>query len=121
KADGERLGLQVHAAPMQHAERVARAMAQCQHQVSTADLLAGLQNHAFELPLIDQQVTNFAVEAYFAAQRLDLLAHGGNHAGETEGPDVGLTDKKNLLRRASPHEFLHDLAAIESGILDLAV
>src|SRR5690606_13098217 len=41
--------------------------------------------------------------------------------GQAKRADVRLADVQDFRRRAGTHEFLHDLAAIELRILDLAV
>ncbi len=73
------------------------------------------------LPVLDPQVDDLLLEPHLAAQRDDLLAHRGHHAREAEGADVRLADVEDLLRRAGPHELVHDLATEELRILDLAV
>ena len=122
KADGEGLGFEEHAAPLEHAEGVARAVAQRQHHVAAAQSCSPLASTTPSmLAVLDQQVGDLALEAHLAAERDDLLAHRRHHAGEAEGADMRLADVEDLRRRAGAHELVHHLAAVELRILDLAV
>ena len=121
EADGEGLGLDVHALAVQHAEGVARAVTQGEHHMAAMQGLATGEHHAFELAVVDHQVGHLALEADFAAEGDDLFAHGGDHAGQAEGADVRLADVEDLFRRAGADEFVHHLAGVELRILDLAV
>ncbi|MCY1344625.1 hypothetical protein D9M69_306640 [compost metagenome] len=121
KAHGEGLGLDEHALAVQHAEGVARAVAQREHHMAAVDGFATGQHHALELAVVDQQVSDLVLEAHLSTEGDDLLAHGGDHAGEAEGADVRLADVHDLFRRAGADEFVHHLAAVEPGVLDLAV
>ncbi len=121
KADGEGLGLEEYAPLLQHAQRVAGAVPQRQHHVATVQRFAVGQHHAFDLAILDEQVGDLALEAHFTAQRDDLLAHRGHHAGQAKGADVRLAHEEDFCRRAGAHELVHHLAAVELRVLDLAV
>ncbi len=51
RADRERLGLDMHAAAVQHGERVARAVADRQHDVVGVDLLPAGEGEAADVAL----------------------------------------------------------------------
>ena len=121
KTDREWFGLEEHAAPLQHAQRVARAVPQREHHVAAAQRLTVLEQRPFDLALVDQQIGDPALEAHLAAERDDLRAHLLDDAGEAEGADVRLADEQDFLGRAGAHELVHHLAAVEFWILDLAV
>ena len=67
-------------------------MAEGKDHVATVELLAAFQHHPGKLAVIHQQVADALLEAHFAAEGLDLLAHGGDHAGQAEGADMRLAD-----------------------------
>ena len=78
-------------------------------------------SHADQLAVFDQHVGDAFLEAHFAAQFADLLAHVFDHAGQTERTDVRLADVEDFFRRAGLDELVQDFAAKELRILDLAV
>ena len=126
KTDGERLGLDVHATPVQHREGIPRAMANRQHHVPRLDPLAAFQPHAADMAcaagiLVDFDVHDLALEAVVAAQRLDGPPNFLHHAHQPEGADMRLADIQNFGRRAGLDEFRQHLAAAPGGVLDLAV
>jgi hypothetical protein len=73
------------------------------------------------LALLDQHVGDALLEADLAAQLLDLVAHGLDHADQSESADVRLRDVEDFLRRARLDELGQHLAAEMARILDLAV
>ena len=79
------------------------------------------QHHAFELAIVDHEIGHFALEAHFAAEGDDFLAHGRDHTGEPEGADVRLAHIHDLGRCAGTNELVHNLARVELGVLYLAV
>ncbi len=121
ETDGKRLGLDEHALAMQHAHGIAGAVPQRQHHMATLDRLAAGQHYAFELAIVDHEIGHFALEAHFAAEGDNLLAHGRDHTGEPEGADVRLAHIHDLGRCAGTNELVHNLARVELGVLDLAV
>ena len=125
EADRERLGLDIHAALVQHLERVARAVADRQHQVAGGDPLAAGEHHAAHLAAgavaLDVDVDDLAREAVFAAQRDDVLAHLLDHLDQPEGADVRLADIHDFLGRAGLDELGQHLAAVVFRVLDLAI
>jgi hypothetical protein len=76
EADRERLGFDVDAALVQHLEGVARAVADGQHHVVGDDLLAAssMTPRTWRPSAVSLDVGHLALEAVFAAQRLDLRA-----------------------------------------------
>ena len=84
-------------------------------------LLTIVEHDAFELTVFDQDIHDLPLEAHLATERDDLLTHARDHAGQPERADVRLAHIQNFFRRARLHELLHDLAAVELRILDLAV
>ena len=121
EADGKGLGLDEHALTVQHAEGIARAVTQRQHHMAAGKGLAIGQYHALQLSIIDDQIGHLALEAYLATQGDDLLAHGGDHAGQAEGADVRFAHVHDFFRRAGADELVHHLAPVELRVLDLAV
>src|SRR5882672_8408621 len=121
KAYSEWLGLQIDAALLQHAQGVARAVSGRQHDVASAQRVAVLKYHAFELAIFYEQIGHLALEAYFTTQRNDLLAHGRYDTRETKRADVRLADVENLGRCAGTHELVQYLASVKLWILDLTV
>ncbi len=61
------------------------------------------------------------LEAIFAAQRLDRLAHALHHRHQAEGADMGVRLGQDLRGGAGPHELGQHLAAEMARVLDLAV
>jgi hypothetical protein len=119
--DRERFCLQEDAAALEHAQRIARAVTQREHDVPAEQGLAALEHRAFELPILDEQIRHLALEAHLAAELDDFRAHLFDNAGEAKRADVRLADEEDFRGRARAHEFMHDLAAVELRILDLAV
>ncbi len=120
KADRKRLGLEAHAALLQHREGVTRAVAEGQHHVFGVQLFATGELHAAHLAAFDVQVGHLLAEAHLAAQRLDARAHLLDHAHQPEGADVRLGDVEDLRRRAGLDELVQDLARQVARIADLA-
>jgi hypothetical protein len=120
KAHRERLGHHVHAAPLQHLEGVARAVAQRQHHVVGGELLATGQHQAAHAAVFDLQVGDALAEADLAAQRLDVGAHLLHHADQAEGADVRLGHVEDLFRRAGLDELGQHLAREVARVADLA-
>src|SRR5262249_400362 len=121
EADGEGLRLEMNATLLQHAQRIAGAVSEREHDVATSQSLAVLEQHAFQLACLDQQIGHLALEAHFTAQRNDFLAHLPHHARETKGADVRLADEENLGRRAGAHELVEYFPSVKLRVLDLAV
>eukprot|EP01136_Pigoraptor_vietnamica_P016349 Opistho-1_new@4810 len=119
-ADREGLGLHENAALVQHREGVARAVAQGQHDVIAADLLARFEHHAADVVALDQHIADLLLEADLAAQRLDVRAHLLDHADQPEGADVRFGDVEDFLRRAGLHELGQHLARQVARVADLA-
>src|SRR5450830_247914 len=117
----ERLGFHVHATTVEHAEGVAGAMTQGHDHVPGVDLFAAVELYAGQLAVVDQHIGDPLLEAHFAAQGFDLLAHVFDHAGEAEGADMRFADVEDFLRRAGLDELVQDLAAVVVRVLDLAV
>ena len=89
--------------------------------MAAVDLLAAFQLYADQLAVFDEHVADALLETHFTAQRLDLFAHGGDHAGQAKGADVRLADIHDFVRRTGLYEFFQHLAAVVVGVLDLAV
>src|SRR5450432_2659855 len=106
---------------LEHAKYVARAVSGRKYYVAAAQSLAVRKRYALDLARFEQEIGDFALEAHFAAERADLLAHSRYDASESERSDVWLADIEDFRRRSSTHEFMHYLAAIELWIFDLAV
>ena len=109
KSDREGLGFEEHAAPFEHAQRVARAVPEREHDVTAAQRLAVLEHHPFDLAVLDQHIRDLAFEAHLAAERDDFRAHLLDDAREPERADVRLADEQDFLAarrrartRASP-------------------
>ncbi|MNM67213.1 hypothetical protein D3C81_787340 [compost metagenome] len=84
-------------------------------------LFAAFQDHAVELAVVHQQVGDLLLEAHFAAQRVDFVAHVLDHAGQAERTDVRLADVEDLVRCTGFDELVQYLAAVVLRVLDLAV
>ena len=115
------------AAPLQHREGVARAVAEREHHVVGAQLLAAGQHQAADVARAGPapassmtQIGHLLAEADLAAQRLDLGAHLLDHAHQAEGADVRLGDVEDLLRRAGLDELGQHLARQVARVADLA-
>jgi hypothetical protein len=121
KADGERFRFEKNRAAFEHAQRVPRAVAERQHDVPSADRFTVLEHGAFDLALVDLEVRDFAFEPDFATELLDLRAHLLDDPRQAERADVRLAHEQDFFGRARAHELVHDLAAVELRILDLAV
>ena len=122
KAQAEGLGLDGDAAFVQHFKGVAGAVAQRQHHMAAFDFLAVFQADAAHAPLLVQKkIDHLALEAIFAAQLFDGLAHAFHHRHQPEGADMGMGLGEDFLRRASLDELGQHLAAQIARILDLAV
>jgi len=121
EADGERLGLQVHAAPVKHLEGVARAVPDGQHHVMRGDALAAFQQHGLHPAVGDLDVRHLALEADLRAQLLHFVAHPFHHADQAEGADVRFAHIQDLFRRTGLDELGHHLAPEETRVLDAAV
>jgi len=106
---------------VQHAEGVAGAVAQGQDHMPRVQLLAAFQHHAGQLTVLDQQVGDLFLEAYFGAKGNHVLAHLLDHAGQAEGADVRFVDVQDLVRCTGLDELFQDLAAVVVRVLDLAV
>ena len=106
---------------LQHAQRVARAVAEREHDVPAAQRLAVFEHHAFDAAVLDEHIRHLALEAHLAAELDDLRAHLLDDAGQAECADVRLADEQDFLRCARAHELVHHLATVELRILDLAV
>ena len=123
--DRERLGLDVHAAVVQHLERVARAVADGHHEVAGRQRFTRVQFHAHDLARVafafDQHVFDARLEADFATQGEDFGTNLLDHLDEAERADVRLADVQDFFRRARLHELIQHLAAVVLRILDLAV
>ena len=100
-ADREGFGFEVDAAFMEHRESVAGAVADRQHDMLGGDMFAAGQHHAAHLAThlaikvglpIDEQILDAAIEADFAAERLDAGAHVLDHPHQTEGADMRFAD-----------------------------
>lgn len=122
----EGFGFHVDAAFVQHADGVARTVAQRQHHVVGAQLVIGsivqvLHGEAAHLPIFDQHVTHALLKPHLAAQRDDLFAHVFHHLDQFEGADMRFADQQNFGWCASLDELGHDLAAQMARVLDLAV
>ena len=70
----------------------------------SVDLLAARQGQAahatgFVRPGLDLDIGHPLLEAYLAAQRLDLRAHLLDHADQPKGADVRLGDIQDLFGR----------------------
>ena len=99
QADGERLRLDRNAALLEHLKRIAGAVADRQHDMIGRDVLAVGEHHARRpaaavRPHVDLEVVDFALEAIFAAERLDGLADVFHHRHQPEGADVRLGDDR---------------------------
>jgi hypothetical protein len=88
----ERLGFHVHAAIVQDMERIARAVANRQHDVVAGrnspllrcrPLKAGAVGGGLDLEILDA-----GLEAVFAAQRLDRFADALDHGDQPERADM---------------------------------
>ena len=130
KSNRERLGLDEHAASMQHFEGVARAVADGEHEVVGGDPFAAGKNnpaHARSAlaigrrKLLEFDVVDARFEADLAAEGDDLRAHLLDHAHQSESSDVRLVDEHDLFRRAGLDELVEHFAAVVPRILDLAV
>ncbi len=125
EADGEGLGLHIHAAVMQHLERIARAMADSQHHMVGRDALATFQHYAVHLPhavaRFDIEIRHPALPAIFATQRFDGGAHILHHLDQAEGADMRVCLGEDIRRRLGRHKFRQHLAAEKARIFDLAV
>ena len=126
KSDRKGLGLDVHAARVQHLEGVARTVSERQHHVVGAQRVGRAASmveylEAANLAVFDQHVGHALLEADLAAERDDLLAHAFDHLHQLEGADVRVRDVEDLGRRAGLDEFFHHLAAEKARVLDLAV
>ena len=124
-ADGERLGLDRDAALVQHLERVARAVADRQHDMIRRQCAchrraprrapAGCRSR----PRCRDRPPGS--EAILAAERLDRGAQAFDHRHQPERADMRLGDVEDFLRRAGLDEFGQHLAAEMVRVLDLAV
>ena len=121
KADGKWLWVKMDLALLQHAKYIPRAVSGREYYVTAVHSLAARERYAFDLARFEEKIGDFAFKAHFAAKRADLLAHGRHDTRESECSDVWLTDIEDFRRRAGAHEFMHDLAAKELWIFDLAV
>ena len=122
QADGERLGLDIDAARVQHLEGIARAVADGEDDVAGRDAAAVLADHRTNLAIpAEFEIGDFGPEAVFAAQRLDGGTQMFDHGDEAEGADMGLGDGEDFRRRASAHKLGENLAAEMAGVLDAAV
>ncbi len=121
KADRERLRLDEYTPPVQHAEGVAGAVPERQHHMPAVQRFAVVQDDACDPSVVEEQVDHLVFEPDFPAQRDDLFADRRHHPREPERSDVGLADVQNLFGRAGANELLHDFAAVEPRVLDLAV
>ena len=121
KADRERLGLDMDAALVEGLEGVARRVADGEDHVIGLQRLASVQAHAPKDALVEIDVRDPVLEAVFAAQLFDLLAHGLDHGHQAEGADVRVGLGQDFLRRPGCDEFGQHLAGQETRILDLAV
>ncbi len=121
KAHRERLGFHEHATAVQHAEGVAGTVAQRQNHMPRLELFAAVQLHAQQLAVLDHHVGHALLEAHFAAQRFDLMAHVLDHARQAERADMRLADIEDFFRGAGFHEFVQHFAADEFRVFDLAV
>jgi hypothetical protein len=100
--DRKRLGLDMHAALLQHAEAVAGAVADRQYNVAGGNGFAIRQAQRAQLAVCNLDILDARTEADFAAQRLDLGAHRLDHGHQLEGADVGFADVKDLGRGRRP-------------------
>src|ERR1700722_2404467 len=121
ETDRKGLGLDENTPPLQHAERVARAVTGRQYHVMRMNRLAAREAYPRDAPVFQQQIFHPTVESNLTTESYDLLAHRRNHAREAKGTDVWLTDVHDLRRRSGAHKLMHYLAAVELGVLDLAI
>src|SRR5580704_13389358 len=121
ETDRKGLGLDEHTPPLQHAERIARAVSGRQHHVMRMNRLAAREHYPGDAAVLKQQIFHPTLESNLTTESYDLLAHCRDHAREAKGTDVWLADVHNLRRRSGAHKLVHHLAAIELGVLDLAV
>ena len=125
QADRKGLGFEKHPARVQHRERVARAVADREHDVVGADFFAAGQRHPAHVTGagrvgLDQHVLDPAAETDLAAERLDRRAHRLDHPDQPERADMRLADVGDLLGRAGFDELGDDLAAVVHRVADLA-
>src|SRR5579872_534840 len=121
KADGERLGLEIDAASLQHTECISGAVSEGDHDVTAAQYVSILECDPFDLVFFHQQISHLALKAYLPTQRHDLLAHRRYDACEAIGADVWLTGMQNLRRCTGSYELPQHLSAVELWVLDLAI
>ena len=121
KTNGKRLGLQIHAALVQHVKRVARAMPHRQHDMPRRDVLSARQHHTQHLPAVDIEIADAAVKTYLATEGFNGRAQLLHHPHQPEGADVRLVEVENFRRRTGLNEFSKHLASVILGVLDLAV
>jgi hypothetical protein len=125
-ADREGFSLQMHAAPVEHLEGGAGAVADREHdmigleeaavvQVQAAQFLAPV-GQAFELEIVDARFP-----AIFAAECLDRRPHALDHGDEAEGADMRVRLPQDVVGRTGFHELLQHLAAEKARILDPAI
>ena len=94
------------AAPVQHGEGVAGAVADGQDDVVGVDLLAAGQRQAADVAVgVQLDVLDARAEAVFAAQGLDLGADALDDGDQAEGADMGFAGGKDFFRRAGFDEF----------------
>ena len=125
KANRKRFGLHVNAALVQHGHRVARAVAECQHDVVCVHLVLRaviqvLHRQPANATVLNQHITDTLLKSHLAAERDDLLTHVLDHLDQFEGANVRLADQQYLGRCAGFDEFHHDLASQVPRVLDLA-
>ncbi len=85
------------------------------------DLFTAGQHHTAYLTIVDVDIFDTTLKAYFTAQCRNVGAHLFHHGYQFEGADVGLAHIKNFMRCTGFHEFGEHFAAMVHGIFDLAV
>ncbi len=101
--DREGLGLDMHAARVEHLEGVARAVADRQHDMVGGEMVAGRELQAADAPRPvrvgrDVEIVDALAEAIFAAERLDRGAHTLDHRHQPEGADMRMRFGQDLGR-----------------------
>ena len=125
-ADREGLGLDMHAAPVEHLEGRPGAVPHREHDMIGLEKAAVMQvqpahplvpvRHALELEIVDSRLP-----AIFAAQRLDRRPHALDHGDEAEGADMRMRFPQYVVGRAGLDELLQHLAAQEARVLHPAI
>ena len=122
-ADGEALGLQLHALVMEHAVDIAGAMAGGEDD-GAEDFLAGSGDNADGLVATQQQTVDTGLEAHLAAVLTDAVAHILDDARQTVGADMGMGGGEDVGAGAMLAEDGEDaahVAALGGAGVELAV